>query len=68
MAIFESLGSEVMGAFADELVEVQGILEGQQSTVQNVKNKVLAGMVSAGIAVANIVSGRILQAWKENSD
>lgn len=68
MALFESLGSEVMGAFANELVEVQGILEGQQSTVQNVKNKVLAGMVSAGIAVANVVSGRILQAWKENSD
>merc|ERR1712224_686120 len=68
MALFETLGSEVMGYFASELVQVQAILEGQQSIVQSVKNKFLAGLVSGGFAVANIVSGRVSKAWFGSDD
>ena len=68
MITFETLGSEVMGAFASELIQVQAILEDQQSTVQGVKNKVLAGLVSVGIAMANIISARIMKAWGDYND
>lgn len=63
MKVFWTLGSEVMGVFASDLAELQAILEGHQATVQGIRNKMLAGLLSAGVALANIASARIMEQW-----